>query len=109
MLILFLYILVATQDATFSLLSQTREKITFVPYTAEQRQLVANNVEKLMSMYVNRQSKIQNYGALKPDIDPIPRVQAIKSKVANMTDKEMHLAYSEVFRSLRDFQYILLT
>ena len=110
---LFLSALFASSSAqagprTFSLLNQSRDNVTFVPYTAEQRVQVAQAVDNLMSVYVNRESKLDYYGKVKTDIDPIPRVKAIKEKAATMSDKDLHYAFAEVFLSLRDFQYYFI-
>jgi hypothetical protein len=37
---------------SFTLLSEARGNLTFIPYTAEQRQLVAKNIENLFSVFV---------------------------------------------------------
>jgi hypothetical protein len=52
---------------------------------------------------VNRQQKIDFYGKEYPNIDPVPRVDAIAAKAANLTDFELHTQFSDVFLSLRDF------
>lgn len=65
---------------------------------------VASAIEHLLSVYVNRDEKIAYYAKHKPDMDPIPRAKAIQNHAANLTDKDFHYQYSDLFVSLRDFQ-----
>jgi hypothetical protein len=69
--------LASTGNYTFTLLKQERPNITFVPYTAEQRQEVTNTMNSLMSIYVHREQKIAYYGKDFPEIDPVPRVREL--------------------------------
>lgn len=89
---------------SFGLLAETRPNITFVAYTPQQRIQVAKTVENLLSVYVNREEKIKYYGRIMKDIDPIPRAKAIQAEAANLTDRDFHYRYAELFVSLRDFQ-----
>jgi hypothetical protein len=87
----------------FSYLKDERPNIGFAPYTPQQRQDVADSLNSLMSIFVHRENKIAFYGKELPDIDPVPKLQDLSKRVANMTDKEMHYEYAKVFLSLRDF------
>lgn len=53
-------------------------------------------------MYVNRFAKIDYYKSEFPDIDPIPRINAIANAAGNMTDESFHKEMSNLFLSLRD-------
>jgi hypothetical protein len=57
----------------------------------------------LIQIWVNRESKIQSFGKIRPDIDPIPIAKAIQAKAASMTDNDFHFAYADLFNSMRDF------
>lgn len=56
-------------------------------------------------MYVNRQSKIDNYESQFHGIDPLPRAKEIQEQAGFLSDKEFHYKYADLFLSLRDFQY----
>ncbi|KAJ3380463.1 hypothetical protein HDU92_005960 [Lobulomyces angularis] len=71
---------------------------SFPAYTTEQKVFVADQVNKLMSVYVNRDSKIENYS-----LDSNPLFQGIRDRAANMTDAELHSSLQKAFLSLRDF------
>lgn len=108
---------------TFEPFEAMRPKINFPSYTPEQRQTVADqadailsvsgvrdtlylspiflnplNLPLLLQIYVNRESKISNYG-----VDPIPTMKDIKKRAKKMSDSEFHLAMASLFLSLRDF------
>ena len=96
-----------TANRTYTLLETTRDKITFVPYTPEQRVTIAKGLQSMFSIYVHREKKIQSYDQeyrkfSGQTIDPVPRVAAMVEKAANMTDKEFHYAFTDLFASLRD-------
>jgi hypothetical protein len=88
---------------TFGLLQNRRQEFDFVPYTAAQRTQVAKTISGLFQIYVNRESKIANYGGVRPDIDPIPKIQDLVLKAANLTDLQFHYQMIDIFTPLRDF------
>jgi C-terminal processing protease CtpA/Prc len=94
---------------TCTLLASTRQDIQFVPYTPAQRQEIADSMKRMFEIYVNRENKIEYYGQEKPDIDPLPKVTQLQQKAQNMTDKDFHYEFIDMFSSLRDFhtQYYL--
>ena len=88
---------------SWSILGQSRNKIDFVSYSPLQRAQLVQAVESLMSIYVHRETKVNYYKNIKSDIDPIPRVQAIKEMASTMSDKDLHYAFADLFLSLRDY------
>jgi hypothetical protein len=96
------------EPRTFGLLQDRRRDYDFVPYTAAQRTRVAQTVLNLMQVYVNRESKIVNYGSVRPDIDPIPKVRSVLSRAANLTDLQFHYELTDIFTPLRDFHTLYL-
>lgn len=61
----------------------------------------------MFSIYVHKEKKIQDYDAefkkySGQTIDPVPRVAEMVEKAANMTDKEFHYKFADLFASLRD-------
>ena len=87
---------------SLGLLKDFRANAVFLPYTPEQKTFVAEKAAKMFEVYVNRESKIINYGKEFKDIDPIPRIQSIASKASSMSDEEFNLEMSNLFLSLRD-------
>ena len=95
---------VVVAQETSALLKDARNSIGFVPYTPQQRQQVASSVNNLLSIYVHRSEKVQAYSREFPQMDPIPRANAIAQQAAQLSDKDFHYQYAELFLSLRDFQ-----
>ncbi|KAI8898108.1 hypothetical protein BC833DRAFT_539495 [Globomyces pollinis-pini] len=89
-------------DVKVSLMKDSRDKFTFVPYTPEERVAAAKNVENLFQVYGNRFVKIEDYGAEFPNIDPAARAAEITKNAAKMTDKEFHYKNADLFLSMRD-------
>jgi hypothetical protein len=90
------------QEFSFGLLQDKRGDFDFIPYTPEQRVQVAQTMDNLFSIFVNRESKVNFYGKEKPDIDPLPKVRKILENAAAMTDRELHYNLTEVVLSQRD-------
>ena len=96
-----------TTNRTYSLLQNSRNNITFVPYTAAQRVTIAKSLQNMFSIYVNREKKIKDYDLeykkfSGQTIDPVPRVGAMVKNAASMKDKDFHYAFADIFASLRD-------
>lgn len=98
---MFLYLLLVSScfsQYTFSLYSSAKDSIKLPSYTPNQRQLVADQVKNMMSVYVNRESKIKNY-----NVDPVPEANRIAKLASLMSDEEFQRSTSNMFLSLRDF------
>lgn len=109
-----------TPDRTYSLLSSGRDNLYFVPYTRQEKESVAEGIHNLFTVlqpntttltihkvYVHRDKKIKDYDQeyrqfAKQTIDPVPRSAEMLQKGPDMTDKEFHYAYVDLFSSLRD-------
>ncbi|KNC99789.1 uncharacterized protein SPPG_05166 [Spizellomyces punctatus DAOM BR117] len=87
-----------TTNARVDLLTNVRPELGFAAYTPEDKVLVAQQAQELLSIYVNQESKIQQYG-----VDAQAGIAAIVPTVGNMTDKEFHYTLAKHFLSLRDF------
>lgn len=89
----------------YNTLESIRNLIDVVPYTPSQRIQVAKSVKNMFSViafnqiYVNRQSKIDNY---QNDYDLVSQLQSIVEKSAAMTDIDFHYQMVDLFMSLRD-------
>jgi hypothetical protein len=90
-----------SQSLEFKLLKDKRQGYDFVPFTPEQRVQVAQTMDNLFSIYVNRESKISYYKET-PDIDPIPKIKKVLEHAAQMTDRELHYNLTEISLSQRD-------
>jgi hypothetical protein len=93
--------LAVAQTFEFNLLKDRRNGYDFVPYTPEQRVQVAQTMDNLFSIYVNRESKI-NYYRETPNIDAIPKVKKVLENAAQMTDRDLHYNLTEIVLSQRD-------
>jgi hypothetical protein len=85
---------------TFGFLSNSRQNISFLPYSASQREEVSLAIENIFQIYINREIKIKKYRYEYWNIDPIPRVKAIKRIAAGMDDKRFHYSMVDIFSSL---------
>ena len=75
--------------------------MTFLPYSKQER-IQVGRMKNLLNIYVNRESKIQNYSQDFPTIDPIARADEIASKASTLSDKQFHYAWANLFLSMRD-------
>ncbi|KAJ3377303.1 hypothetical protein HDU92_008442 [Lobulomyces angularis] len=71
--------------------------LRFPDYTAKQRVFLADQVNKMISVYVNHESKIKNYG-----INSRERFADILSRAANMTNADLQNELVNTANSLRD-------
>ncbi|KAI9104447.1 hypothetical protein DFS34DRAFT_690740 [Phlyctochytrium arcticum] len=81
----------------FALLKDTREKMTFLPYTPEERVFVAQQRQEILNIYANVEEKLKNYG-----VDAIASFGDILKNAANMTNKDFSYAMAKHALSLRD-------
>ncbi|KAI9205605.1 uncharacterized protein BJ171DRAFT_598274 [Polychytrium aggregatum] len=90
------------QDSYVGLLRDIRSSAfaAVPPYSANDLQRVAHEVDKLFDIWVNRESKIQNYG-----IDIIPRKDNITKNWKSYVNDPLsfHISLAKLFISARDF------
>ncbi|KAJ3074866.1 hypothetical protein HK102_005711 [Quaeritorhiza haematococci] len=79
--------------------ADVKDDVKFPEYSSEQRVLVAKQAQAVLDVYVNRQSKIANYGQ---NIDPLPRMSEILSNAATMSTTDFHTTLAKTFLNLRD-------
>lgn len=79
-----------------ALLRYTRRDIQFPIYTPEDRSEIVQQAQLLFSMYVNRDVKMAAYG---PQVDPVPRLEALAAKAPTMKDVAFHMEMSSIFSS----------
>ncbi|MEM9103095.1 MAG: S41 family peptidase [Pseudomonadota bacterium] len=87
------------EQAQAQLLSSARQFIQFPRYTNEEKQTIANQAQRLLSIYVNRENKKILYGDA---VDAIPRINAIQRNAIQLSDADLHTQIQEVFESQRD-------
>ena len=73
-----------------------------LPLDNNEKALYLKNIEKVMSIYVNRWAKIRYYDEEDPRIDPVPKLELLKRNYLNLTDFEFHDRITRIFRNLRD-------
>jgi hypothetical protein len=93
-----------TPGRTFNLLAKERDNIGFVRYTPEQKVQVAQTMKNLLSIWVHQENKLEFYRKENPTLDPMPKVDEVIKKAANMTEKEFHYTFADIFVPLRDLQ-----
>ncbi|KAI9102864.1 hypothetical protein DFS34DRAFT_711968 [Phlyctochytrium arcticum] len=86
-----------SEDFELGLLKDVREKMTFLPYTAEERVFVAQQRQETLNIYANIEEKLKNYG-----VDAIASFSDILKNAGNMTNKDFSYAMARHALSLRD-------
>lgn len=90
----------SADSLTVTTLKDARPQLHAPAYTAQERQLVADQAYFLLSnTYVHRDLKIKEFG---PSADAIARLKDIKAKASSMNDDEFHTAMQLIFRDLHD-------
>ncbi len=81
-------------------LTEARPKLALPKYTAEERQLLADQAYLFLNeLFVHREVKIKDFGK---EADPIPKLEALKKEAAQLSNEEFHKRISGVFSDLRD-------
>ncbi|KAL2914878.1 hypothetical protein HK105_205620 [Polyrhizophydium stewartii] len=86
---------------TYSLLSEERKsgRLTFIPLTKDQRNVVLTNAENILKAWVNRDSKALNYGeAANPD----PIIKSLRANFDQLTDEQLQFGLVDIFNRIRD-------
>ena len=81
----------------FGLYKDHLSKIIFPKYTPDMRLNVAKQVDSMLSVYVNKESKAINY-----QVDHSSEMRRILKNAESMSDKEFHLSISKMVLSFRD-------
>ncbi|KAI9102853.1 hypothetical protein DFS34DRAFT_674556 [Phlyctochytrium arcticum] len=71
------------EDFELALLKDVREKMTFLPYTAEERVFVAQQRQETLNVFAHVDEKLKNYG-----VDAIASFSDILKNAGNMTNKD---------------------
>ena len=91
---------VGSEASSITPLSEARETLKLPNYTASERQLLARQaLFFLRELYVHRELKIQHFGA---GVDPLPRLEKIRTEARELTNEELHEQISRVFLDLHD-------
>ncbi|KAJ3224138.1 hypothetical protein HK099_000188 [Clydaea vesicula] len=91
--------LVSSQVSTveFAPFSQYKDLAKFPKLSANERSSLLTQVNKLLTVYVNRESKIDNYG-----YDVLKSLEEINAKAANSTEKELFTSLANAINGNRD-------
>lgn len=81
-------------------LKEARSELVVTDYTAEDRQLMADQAYLFIkNMYVHRELKINDFGV---SADATSRLADVQKKAAEMTNEEFHKTMQKIFLDLRD-------
>ncbi|KAH6576739.1 hypothetical protein BASA60_004373 [Batrachochytrium salamandrivorans] len=89
------------QCTSYSLWSAERRsgRVKCIPYTQEQRESVMGNVDRMMKMWVNSDSKQIHY---KGKANPYPDLDTFRKTYAGMNDEQFSLGLARIFNKMRD-------
>ncbi|KAH9271483.1 hypothetical protein BASA83_006337 [Batrachochytrium salamandrivorans] len=89
------------QCTSYNLWSAERKsgRVTFIPYTQQQRESVMDNVDRMMKMWVNSDSKQSHYDG---KANPYPDLDIFRETYAGMTDEQFNLDLARIFNKMRD-------
>jgi len=91
---------VAQSAPTVVALQEARPKLKLSEYSLAEKELLLDQATLVLrDLYVNRELKIEAFGE---GVDPLPRLQAIRRQVKELSAEQFHLRLSEVFRDLHD-------
>jgi C-terminal processing protease CtpA/Prc len=90
----------ANAKNSISPLAEAREKLTPPNYTAQEKETLVNQAHLFLSeLFVHRNVKIKDFGK---SADPIPKLEALKKKAADLSNEELHETLSRIFSDLHD-------
>ncbi|KAH6560172.1 hypothetical protein BASA60_000371 [Batrachochytrium salamandrivorans] len=89
------------QCTGYSLWSAERRsgRVTFIPYTQQQRESVMGNIDRMMKMWVNSDSKQIHYDG---KANPYPDLDIFRETYTGMTDEQFSLGLAKIFNKMRD-------
>ncbi len=83
---------------SYELLSQSRSKMVFPKYTAEEKERIAKQALYFLKNYfVHLELKVKAF-----QIDPLAALSQIQEQAVSMDDQSLHLALQKAFLSVRD-------
>lgn len=86
--------------AGYSTLELSRSKIKYPKYNLETKKLVFNQAKlALTDIFVHRDVKIKDFG---PVADPLPKLNALESKLSTISDTNFHKSLTDIFIGLKD-------
>ncbi|KAH6567882.1 hypothetical protein BASA62_005844 [Batrachochytrium salamandrivorans] len=87
----------------YELQSMERERrsgrVKCIPYTQQQRESVMGNVDRMMKMWVNSDSKQSHYDG---KANPYPDLDIFRKTYAGMTHEQFSLGLTRIFNKMRD-------
>ncbi|KAH6560871.1 hypothetical protein BASA62_010234 [Batrachochytrium salamandrivorans] len=75
-------------------------RVTFIPYNQEQKGSIVENIDRMMKIWVNSDSKQTHY---KGKANPYPDLDKFRKTYAGMTDEQFNLGLTKIFNRMRDF------
>ncbi|TMP38320.1 hypothetical protein CWB96_18630 [Pseudoalteromonas citrea] len=97
---------ISSASAQFSLLSETRNDITFPEYTTQERQIVLDQAKLLLDdLYVHKYEKDIYYGTSPNQtghLSPVASLNALIAQADSLSTEELNIRLQEIFLSQRD-------
>ncbi|KAJ3270962.1 hypothetical protein HDV01_007292 [Terramyces sp. JEL0728] len=93
-----------TPENHYSSLEGTREKITIVRFTLEQKMAVAHRMKMQIKNSLNRKPFDSEY----PDINALERADNIVSHIPNMSEQEFHYLFASLIQSVKGLSNIYI-
>ncbi|KAH9265648.1 hypothetical protein BASA83_011049 [Batrachochytrium salamandrivorans] len=60
-------------------------RLTYIPHTVEQKNIVLTNIENALRLWVNYDSKLKNHGAV---TDPFPKIKRLRDNISTISNDE---------------------
>ncbi|KAH9269836.1 hypothetical protein BASA83_008153 [Batrachochytrium salamandrivorans] len=89
------------QCTSYSLWSAERQsgRVTFIPYTKEQRESVMGNIDRMMKVWVSSDSKQSHYSG---KANPYPDLDIFRETYVGMTHEQFNFDLTRIFNKMRD-------
>ncbi|KAH6573942.1 hypothetical protein BASA50_011033 [Batrachochytrium salamandrivorans] len=74
-------------------------RLTYIPHTVEQKNIVLTNIENALQMWVNYYSKLEHHGAM---TDPFPKIKRLRDNISTISNDEFFSSIKNASIQMRD-------
>ncbi|KAH6571611.1 hypothetical protein BASA60_007083 [Batrachochytrium salamandrivorans] len=74
-------------------------RLTYIPHTVEQKNIVLTNIENALRLWVNYDSKLKNHGAV---ADPFPKIKRLRDNISTISNDEFFSSIQNASTQMRD-------
>ncbi|KAH6582952.1 hypothetical protein BASA61_008266 [Batrachochytrium salamandrivorans] len=74
-------------------------RLTYIPHTVEQKNIVLTNIENALRLWVNYDSKLKHHGAM---TDPFPKIKRLRDNISTISDNEFFSSIRNASIQMRD-------